>query len=145
MCRGLGPSLPQLQAPSKPKASSRVLTLRCSRYFSNRCGARTLARKDGKSMKGLIAPSLLPIRPGGSSKQFTIWLFLREALLVSLWEQSVRGWVAAWGGPGRQPLPKKSMPLEAVSCGKSAVITMVYQQKQQTLLPHQAFSAFIHD
>lgn len=29
-------------------------------------------------MKGLIAPSLLPIPFGGSSKEFTSWLFLRE-------------------------------------------------------------------
>ncbi|NEJ72726.1 hypothetical protein GR197_19655 [Rhizobium phaseoli] len=29
-------------------------------------------------MKGLIAPSLLPIPIGGSSKEFTNWLFLRE-------------------------------------------------------------------
>jgi hypothetical protein len=41
------------------------------------CG-RTLARKDGKSMKGLIVSSLLPIPFGGSSKEFTSWLFLRE-------------------------------------------------------------------
>ncbi|MBB2720890.1 UNVERIFIED_ORG: hypothetical protein GGE64_001522 [Rhizobium etli] len=30
-------------------------------------------------MKGLKAPSVLPIPIGGSSKEFTNWLFLREA------------------------------------------------------------------
>ncbi|MGR9187295.1 hypothetical protein ACU8L2_31235 (plasmid) [Rhizobium leguminosarum] len=72
-------------------------------------------------MKGLIAPSLLPIPFGGSSKEFTSWLFLREVSSHPGWNNLCANGLQQ-ANADSQPSSERPMPLKALAPGQAAAV-----------------------